>query len=103
MINVFRVERSKKTKTRKFPLLPRIGIVVDIGGRRLSYRQAPVLETLVNLWERGPTRANFDKIIAEQLYEIALPSISRRKTVNVKAKTILTKQKRIKKFNGRGK
>ena len=97
MINLFRIERCKKTKSRKFPLLPRIGIVVDVGGRRFSYRQAPVLETLLNLIERGPSKVNFDKIIAEQLYEIALPSLTRRKTVNVKAKTISSKPKRLRK------
>lgn len=95
MVNVFKVERTKKTKTRKLPLLPRLGVVVDFGGRRISYRQAPILETMINLVERGFTRSNFDKIIAEQLYEIALPSFVKKKTVNVQARTITTKPKRL--------
>lgn len=97
MVNIFRIERSSKTRTRKLPLLPRIGVVVDIGGRRISYRQAPMLETLINLLERGASRSNFDKIIAEQLYEIALPSLIKRKTVDVKAETISSKPKKLRK------
>lgn len=95
MINVFKVEQSPKTRTRKLPLLPRLGLVVDIGGKRISYRQAPMLETVLNLLERGATISNFNKIIAEQLYEIALPSLIKKKTVNVEAKTISSRPKRL--------
>jgi hypothetical protein len=70
--------------------------VIDIGGRRISYRQAPLLETIINLIERGASRSNFDKIIMEQLYEISLPSLARKKTVNVKAKTISARPRRLK-------
>ena len=102
MVNIFKIERTSRTRTRKLPFLPRLGLVIDIGGRRISYRQAPVLETLFNLLERGATRSNFDKIIAEQLYEIALPSLAKKKTVNVKAKTISSRPKRLKKQNRKG-
>ena len=95
MIHVFRIERSRKTRSRKFPLLPRIGLVVDVAGRRLSYRQAPILETVINLLERGATRANFNRIIAEQLYEITFPSLLRKKTVNVEASTVKRSTKSI--------
>ncbi|SME93935.1 hypothetical protein [Pseudobacteriovorax antillogorgiicola] len=95
MVNIFKIERASRTRTRKLPFLPRLGVVIDVGGRRISYRQAPLLETFLNLLERGATRSNFDKIIAEQLYEIALPSLAKKKTVNVKAKTISSKPKRL--------
>lgn len=97
MINLLRIERVKKTRTRKLPFLPRFGIVVDVAGRRLSYRQAPIFETILNLLERGATKSNFDKIVMEQLYEISLPSLIRRKTVNVQAKTISERPKKLKK------
>lgn len=99
MINVLRFERTKKTRSRKFPFLPRFGVVVDIGGHRVSYRQAPLLETLANLIERGATRTNFNKIVSEQLYEITLPSLLRKKTVTVEAKTIKRSLRSLGKFS----
>ena len=96
IINLFRMERSEKSRSRKLPILPRIGIVVDFAGRRFSFRHAPLLETLLNLMERGPTRSNFEKIVTEQLYEISLPSIVRKKTVNVKARTLSTRTRKLK-------
>ena len=95
-VNIFRVDSSDKSRSRKFPLLPRIGIVVDFGGKRFSFRHAPLLETLINLLERGPSRSNLQKIVTEQLYEIALPSLIRKKTVNVKARTIHQTPKELK-------
>lgn len=95
-VNIFRVEPSEKSRSRKLPLLPRVGIVIDIGGKQFSFRHAPLLETLMNLLERGATRANLEKILAEQLYEISLPSLIRKKTVNVKARTIHQKPKELK-------
>ncbi len=95
-VNIFRVEPSEKSRSRKFPLLPRIGFVVDFAVKRFSFRHAPLLETLVNLLERGPNRANLQKIVTEQLYEISLPSLIRKKTVDVKARTIHHKPKALK-------
>jgi hypothetical protein len=98
MMTLFRVERSPKTRSRKLPWLPRFGVVVDFGGRRFSYRQVPLLETVVNLLERGPTRFNVNQILMEQFYEICLPSFVRRNTVDVEAKTISTRVKRLRSF-----
>ncbi|MES2746701.1 MAG: hypothetical protein V4655_14810 [Bdellovibrionota bacterium] len=95
-VNIFRVDSSDKSRSRKFPLLPRIGIVVDIGGKRFSFRHAPLIETLLNLLERGASKSNLDKIVTEQLYEISLPSLIRKKTVNVKARTIHQQPKELK-------
>jgi hypothetical protein len=95
-VNIFRVDPSDKSRSRKFPLLPRVGIVVDIGGKRFSFRHAPLIETLLNLLERGPNRSNLEKIVTEQLYEISLPSLIRKKTVNVKARTIHRQPKELK-------
>jgi hypothetical protein len=43
--------KSPKSATRKLPLLPRFGFFIDIGGRQLSYRKVPLLETLANMIE----------------------------------------------------
>ncbi len=95
-VNLFRVDRSEKTRSRKFSLLPRFGIVIDFAGRQFSFRHAPLIETLYNLLERGPSRSNLEKIVTEQLYEISLPSLIRKKTVNVKARTIHQQTKKLK-------
>lgn len=93
MIYLFRVEKSQKSNTRKVPFLPRFGVVVDIAGRRLSFRQAPFTETIVNLIERGPTLSNLQNIVSEQLNEIKFPFRKKRKTVNVQARTVSRKSK----------
>ncbi len=96
IVNLFRVDRSEKSRSRKFSWLPRLGIVVDFGGRRFSFRHAPLLETFLNLVERGVTRSNLEKIVTEQLYEISLPSLIQKKTVDVKARTVYHRPKRLK-------
>ncbi|MCX6130237.1 MAG: hypothetical protein NTX25_14390 [Proteobacteria bacterium] len=96
IVNLFRVDPSDKSRSRKFSWLPRFGIVIDFAGRRFSLRHAPLIETIANLLERGPTRSNLEKIVTEQLYEISLPSLIRRKTVNVKSRTIYERPARLK-------
>jgi hypothetical protein len=96
IVNLFRVDRSEKSRSRKFPWLPRVGLVIDFAGRRFSLRHAPLIETIMNLLERGPTRSNLEKIVTEQLYEISLPSLIRKKTVDVKSRTIHNKTKKLK-------
>ncbi|RYZ76081.1 MAG: hypothetical protein EOP04_32490 [Proteobacteria bacterium] len=95
-VNLFRVDKTDKSRSRKFPFLPRVGIVIDFAGKSYSFRHAPLMETLLNLLERGPSRANLQKIVTEQLYEISLPSLIRKKTVNVKARTIHVQTKELK-------
>jgi hypothetical protein len=102
LVNLFRVDPSEKSRSRKFSWLPRFGIVVDFAGRRFSLRHAPLLETVANLIERGPTRSNLEKIVTEQLYEISLPSLIRRKTVDVKSRTIHEKPRKLKERNKKG-
>jgi hypothetical protein len=53
MANTLRVEKSDPSETRRLPFLPRIGIVVDVAGRRLTYRHVPLLEIVMNLRARG--------------------------------------------------
>ena len=93
MIHLFKVEKSKKSQTRKFKYLPRFGFVVDVGGKSISFRQVPLLETVINLVERGPSLTNLQNIVNEQLQEVTFPSRKKRKTVNVKAKTVSRKSK----------
>lgn len=93
MIHLFRIEPAPKSETRKAPLLPRFGFVVDVAGKRISFRQAPITETIINLLERGPTLSNLKKIASEQIYEIKFPFRKKSLTVDVKAKTISRRSK----------
>jgi hypothetical protein len=93
MIHLFKVEKVTKSTTRKFPFLPRFGVVVDVAGKRISFRQVPILETMLNLLERGPSLSNLQNIVSEQIQEVKFPHKRQRKTVNVKAKTVSRKSK----------
>ena len=84
----FSVDRTKTTRTRKLPLLPRVGFVVDVAGRRFTWRSAPLIETLLNLMEWGMTRSNFEKIQGEQLREIEFPGPRASRTLDVTARTV---------------
>jgi hypothetical protein len=91
MIHLFKVEAAPKSTTRKAPLLPRFGFVVDIAGKRVSFRQVPITETILNLLERGPSLKNLKKIAQEQIYEVTFPFRKKGQTVNVKARTVARK------------
>jgi hypothetical protein len=74
MANVFCVHKSKKSSLKRLPFLPRIGVVVDIGGRQFVYRQAPILETLLNMKKTGFSLKNLVDVSFKQLREINIPS-----------------------------
>jgi hypothetical protein len=88
------VERKKASKTRKLPFLPRLGIYLDVGGREIIYKQAPVLETVMNLKERGMSIANLFKIAIEQMAEIEFPAAKKGKTINTSARTVSVQRKK---------
>lgn len=71
----FSFTKSVPTKLRKLPFLPRFAVTVDMGGRQLTLRSTPTLETLLNLKDSGFSFANFRKIAEEELSEIKLPAL----------------------------
>ena len=73
MANFLCVEKSKKSTLKRLSLLPRIGVVVDFRGRQFIYRQAPILETLVNMRKSGFSLKNLMSVSFKQLKEITLP------------------------------
>ena len=73
MPNIFCVEKAKKSSVKRLSFLPRFGIVIDFGGRQLAYRQAPFLETLVNMRKSGFSFKNLVDVSLQQLKEITLP------------------------------
>ncbi len=58
---------------KRLEFLPRLGIVVDFAGREFSLRQAPFLETLVNLRGKKANLRNWLEVAVVQLREIRLP------------------------------
>ncbi|MEZ4743136.1 MAG: hypothetical protein R3B45_11945 [Bdellovibrionota bacterium] len=90
-----KIEKKKSTKTRKAPILPRLGIYIDFCGREIVYRQIPVLETALNLHERGLSMTNLLKITMEQFAEIQFPKTKKKvDIVETSAKTISVKTKK---------
>lgn len=73
MATMFSMHKSERTKLRRLPFLPRIGIVVDFAGQRLTLKHAPLLETALNLRDRGFNLKNLRKVLAEELNEIRFP------------------------------
>jgi hypothetical protein len=72
MSNVISVEKSKPSKVKRLKLLPRIGLVIDFAGKELTYRQVPLLETLLNLRDKKLSVKNFMQVAYQQLNEINL-------------------------------
>lgn len=89
----FTHDKSKNTKTRKFPFLPRFGVFLDLGGRTFVYKQTPVLETVANLIERGVNLANLLKINKEQFNEIQFPKEKKPRIIKTSAKTISVRRR----------
>lgn len=93
MSSEFFAEKIKQSPSRKLPFLPRVGVVVEFGKRRFTFRHVPLLETLAILLERGPTVLNFRRIIKEQMNEISLNDKPKKRTVDVEARTISSRNK----------
>ena len=47
------IEKSVPTPSRHFPFLPRVALILDIGGRKLTFKSAPLLETLAEMKNQG--------------------------------------------------
>jgi hypothetical protein len=75
MANSLCVEKANESRLQRLPFLPRIGVVVDFGGRQFVYRHAPILEALVNMRKTGFSLRNLLDISFEQLKEIKLPDL----------------------------
>lgn len=73
MATMFSMHKAERTKLRRLPFLPRIGIVVDFAGQRLTIKHAPLLETALNLKDRGFNLKNLRKVLTDELNEIRFP------------------------------
>jgi hypothetical protein len=65
-------EKTPKNDTRSLPFLPRIGLVIDFGGRRFSYRKVSIFETL---WNMRRTKKGLVETSLELLSQVELPQL----------------------------
>ena len=87
----FRAERIPKTKLKRLPMLPRIGIVFDFAGKRYSYKYVSVVDTIASVVSDGPiTLSNFKKVIKAQFEEIEFPPITDGIVVETTAKNFIS-------------
>ncbi len=77
MANQLCIQKIKKSKTRKLPFLPRIGLTLELGNRQIVFRSAPLLETVLNVWQRGFSQKNLMEVGLEELSEINLPKVKK--------------------------
>ncbi len=75
MASQISLEKAKPSNLKRLTFLPRIGITVDFAGKQFIYRQAPIVETLVNLIDRGFNFKNLINVSVEQLNEINLSAV----------------------------
>ena len=66
-----------RSELRKVPLLPRLSFTIELGGRQLTIRTSPSIETLLNLRERGFNWKNLRRLAEEELSEIQLPALGK--------------------------
>lgn len=75
MGNSICIQKTKPSKLKRLAFLPRMAVTVDIAGRQFTYRQAPLAETLLNLWGTRPSVERLIRISHQQLSEITLPKL----------------------------
>lgn len=49
MANSISFGKSKPSKLKRLPFLPRFGFTIDVAGMEFNYRYAPIAETLMNM------------------------------------------------------
>jgi hypothetical protein len=94
MSTMIQVEKSKPSSLKRLKFLPRFGLVVDFAGREFIYRQAPILETLLNLSVRGLSAKSFMEVAMQQLSEIGLSKQPLKKSRSTKKKSQKKTQKK---------
>jgi hypothetical protein len=75
MAMIVSLEKAKESKLKRLKWLPRIGLMIDVAGYRLSYRNVPIAETVLNLFETGFSMKNLMKVSTQQCREVELEKI----------------------------
>jgi len=78
------VQKTKQTSTRKLKFLPRVGLTLDLAGRQFTFKQAPFLESVVNMRKKKFNLENLRAISNQILDEITL---ERKRRPTAKRKT----------------
>jgi hypothetical protein len=61
------IEKAKVSKLKRLKMLPRIGFTIDVAGYQLSYRNVPITETIINLFDTRLQDSNSLKRLQAQL------------------------------------
>jgi hypothetical protein len=69
------IEKAKVSKLKRLKMLPRIGFTIDVAGYQLSYRNVPITETIINLFDTGFSMKNLMKVSALQCREVELEKL----------------------------
>lgn len=72
----YSLKNSKASALKRLKFLPRFGVVVDFAGKELTFLNAPILETLVNLVGNKFSLTNFINVAMIQLSEIKIDTFS---------------------------
>lgn len=77
------VQKTKQTSTRKLKFLPRVGLTLDLAGRQFTFKQAPFLESVVNMKKKKFNLENLRAISNQILDEITIEkkrSVAKKRT-----------------------
>lgn len=82
-------QKSKPSKTRKLPYLPRIGVVVDFAHWTVTYKQTPILETAANLVNEHVNIPKILQVVEKQFSEIKFPKgLKKSQVINTTARVL---------------
>jgi long-subunit acyl-CoA synthetase (AMP-forming) len=98
MAIAFTISKIKASSSRKLPLLPRLGLVVDFAGMQVAIRSVPMIETLLAARAKGGISLNNLRTVAtEALEEVRMPAAIGRGLAVVQSLGAKAKTKAVKK------
>lgn len=87
----FSFKKKEASKTRKVPILPRFGIVIDVAGYELIYKRVPLLETLVIIFSDARPTKRIANVLKQQFAEVQFPLKKAMRTLSTTHRTISVK------------
>ncbi len=66
-------QKLEKSKFRRVPFIPRVGVTVDWLGYQAAFRHSPILETLINLADKEFSVDNLKSVWRSELDDIRFP------------------------------
>lgn len=102
MAIAFTISKIKASSSRKLPLLPRLGLVVDFAGMQVAIRSVPMIETLLAARAKGGiSLSNLRTVATEALEEVRMPAAIGRGLAVVQSLGAKAKTKAVKKSSAK--